>query len=58
MGSEHEPVRALSYAHVEQFIRDGFVRIDQAFPWELADEGRAMLERLPAQPSWLALRDS
>jgi hypothetical protein len=28
-----------------QFIRDGFVRIDEAFPRELADEGRAILWR-------------
>lgn len=30
-------------AHVEQFITDGFVRIDHAFPRELADAARAIL---------------
>jgi len=30
---------------VEQFIRDGFVRIDGAFPRELAEQGRAILWR-------------
>jgi hypothetical protein len=35
----------LSEAEVEGFVRDGFVRIDQAFPRELADEARAMLWR-------------
>lgn len=29
----------------ERFIRDGFVRLDTAFPRHLADEGRAMLWR-------------
>jgi hypothetical protein len=38
-----EPVRALSDAQLQQFIQDGFVRIDRAFPRELADEGRAIL---------------
>jgi len=42
---EHEPARALSDAQIEQFIRDGFVRIDRAFPRELADECRAILWR-------------
>jgi hypothetical protein len=36
---------ALSDAEVNQFIRDGFVRIDRAFPRELADEARAILWR-------------
>jgi hypothetical protein len=45
LSSEHEPVRALSDAQVQQFIRDGFVRIDQAFSRELADEARAILWR-------------
>jgi hypothetical protein len=48
---EHEPVRALSDAQIKQFIQDGFVRIDRAFPRELADEGRAILWRdLPCDP--------
>src|ERR1700710_89143 len=48
---EHQPVRALSDAQIRQFIDDGFVRIDRAFPPELADEGRAILWRdLPCDP--------
>lgn len=43
--NEHESARALSDAQVQQFIQDGFVRIDRAFPRELADEGRAILWR-------------
>jgi hypothetical protein len=43
--SEYEPARALSDAQIEQFIRDGFVRIDRAFPRETADEARAILWR-------------
>src|SRR6266853_1491503 len=42
---EHESMRALSDAQIQQFIQDGFVRIDRAFPRELADEGRAILWR-------------
>jgi len=38
-------MRALSNGEIEQFIRDGFVRIDQAFPRELADEARTILWR-------------
>jgi hypothetical protein len=34
---------ALSAAQIDQFITDGFVRIDNAFPRELADQGRAFL---------------
>jgi hypothetical protein len=37
--------RALSNAQIEQFIRDGFVRIEEAFPRRFADEGRAILWR-------------
>ncbi|WP_342363573.1 phytanoyl-CoA dioxygenase family protein [Terrarubrum flagellatum] len=37
--------RTLSGKQVEQFIRDGFVRIDHAFPRELAEECRAILWR-------------
>jgi hypothetical protein len=43
MPNEHEPVRALSDAQIRQFIQDGFVRIDRAFPRQLADQGRAIL---------------
>lgn len=43
--------RALSGAQIEQFIQHGFVRIDHAFPRELADQGRAILWRdLPCDP--------
>jgi hypothetical protein len=43
--------RALSDAQVEQFIRDGFVRIDEAFPWELAEQARAIMWRdVPCAP--------
>jgi hypothetical protein len=42
---EPEPVRALSDAQIRQFIQDGFVRIDRAFPRELADQCRAILWR-------------
>jgi len=46
-----EPARALSDAQVQQFIQDGFVRIDRAFPRELADEGRKFMWRdLPCDP--------
>ncbi|UJW86981.1 phytanoyl-CoA dioxygenase family protein [Devosia sp. SL43] len=34
---------ALSAAQIDAFITDGFVRIDNAFPQELADQGRAIL---------------
>ncbi len=44
-GGKPEPVRALSDADSKHFIRDGFVRIDGAFPRELADEARAILWR-------------
>jgi hypothetical protein len=37
--------RALSDAQIQAFIRDGFVRIDKAFPRELAEEGRAIMWR-------------
>ena len=35
----------LTDAQKEQFVRDGFVRIDDAFPTEVAAEGRAILWR-------------
>lgn len=37
--------RMLSDAQIEQFIDDGFVRIDEAFPRQLADACRAILWR-------------
>jgi hypothetical protein len=37
--------RALSDAQVEQFIRDGFSRIDRAFPRELAERGCTIMWR-------------
>jgi hypothetical protein len=43
--NEPQSVRALSDAHIQQFIDDGFVRLDRAFPRELADQGRAILWR-------------
>ena len=44
--------RALSDVQIQDFIRDGFVRIDHAFPRELADEGRTIMWRdLPCDPA-------
>jgi hypothetical protein len=41
----------LTAAQIEQFVRDGYVRIDDAFPRALADAARAILWRdLPADP--------
>jgi len=40
-----ERVHALSDAQLQQFVQDGFVRIEKAFPRELADKGRAILWR-------------
>jgi len=50
---------ALSPAQIAQFIDDGFVRLDDAFPREVADAGRAILWRdtgcAPDDPStWKA----
>jgi hypothetical protein len=45
MPRESELSRALSAAQIEQFIQDGFVRIDEAFPRHLADEARAIMWR-------------
>jgi hypothetical protein len=42
---DHETTHALKDAQVRQFIEDGFIRIDRAFPRELADAGRAILWR-------------
>jgi hypothetical protein len=53
--NESEKTRVLSDAQVHQFIQDGFVRIDGAFPRHLADEARTILWRDtgcdPADPS-------
>jgi hypothetical protein len=45
LANEHESMRALSDDQIQQFIQDGFVRIDRAFPREIADEARAILWR-------------
>ena len=37
--------QVLNDAQIQQFIRDGFVGIDEAFPRDLADQGRAILWR-------------
>ena len=37
--------RELSPADIDAFMRDGFVRVDEAFPRPLADEARAILWR-------------
>jgi hypothetical protein len=42
MPANAEP-RALSHAQIEQFIRDGFVRVEGAFSRDLAAAGRAIL---------------
>lgn len=39
------PTNPLSPADIDAFITDGFVRLDDAFPRELAEEGRAILSR-------------
>lgn len=38
-------VGPLSHAQIEQFIRDGYIKIEAAFPRELADQGRLILWR-------------
>lgn len=43
MGDNTSQVRGLGPAQIEQFITDGFVRIDEAFPRALADAARAIL---------------
>lgn len=46
-----EDATTLSRSQVQQFIEQGFVRIDHAFPRELADAGRAIMWRdLPFDP--------
>ncbi|WNG33554.1 phytanoyl-CoA dioxygenase [Archangium violaceum] len=51
----HQNALALSGAQVHQFIHEGFVRINEAFPRQLADEARAILWRdtgcNPEEPS-------
>jgi hypothetical protein len=43
--------RALPDAQVERFIRDGFIRIDRAFPSELAEQARVIMWRdIPCDP--------
>ena len=42
---DSDRVRVLSDAQIEQFIRDGFVKIEAAFAGDLADQGRAILWR-------------
>jgi hypothetical protein len=39
------PRRALTGAQIEQFVTDGFVRVDDAFPRLLADQARDLLWR-------------
>lgn len=43
MGEITSQVRGLEPAQIEQFITDGFVRVDHAFSRTLADEARAIL---------------
>ena len=48
---EYEAAHALGDAQIQQFIDDGFVRIDRAFPRELAGQARAIMWRdLPGDP--------
>ena len=48
---EYEAAHALGDAQIQQFIDDGFVRIDHAFPSELAEQARAIMWRdLPGDP--------
>ena len=42
---DSESARVLSYAQIEQFIRDGFVKIEAAFAREVAEQGRSILWR-------------
>ncbi len=45
MRIDQEQMNALDDAQVRRFIEDGFIRIDRAFPRDLADEGREILWR-------------
>ncbi|OCC01372.1 phytanoyl-CoA dioxygenase [Labrys sp. WJW] len=48
----HPDYRALDAAQIERFIEDGFVRVDDAFPRELAEQARAIMWRdLPCDPN-------
>jgi hypothetical protein len=43
---------ALSRAQIGQFIQEGFVRIDRAFPQQWAEEARAIMWRdIPCDPN-------
>lgn len=37
--------KALNNSQIEQFIQEGYIRLDNAFPVELAEEGRDILWR-------------
>jgi hypothetical protein len=37
------PVQVLTDEQIDRFVRDGFVHVEGAFSWELADAGRALL---------------
>jgi hypothetical protein len=43
MPASRDTSRALSDAQIDQFITDGYVRIADAFPRQMADEARAIL---------------
>ena len=45
MPNEEAPMNALSDRQIQEFIENGFVRLDHAFPRALADEGRELLWR-------------
>jgi hypothetical protein len=45
MRNSDDTSRALSDAQIEQFVHDGFVKIEHAFPREVAEEARAILWR-------------
>jgi hypothetical protein len=45
MPNNSETPQGLTEADIRRFVRDGFVRIDRAFPRDLADEARAILWR-------------
>jgi hypothetical protein len=51
MPAHEYAARTLSDAQIQQFIDDGFVRVDRAFPRELAGQARAIMWRdLPGDP--------
>lgn len=45
MAVVHKMIKSLDKVHIQQFIENGFVRLDQAFPRQLADQGRHQLWR-------------